>query len=126
MAQAHLEHTNFTASDPLKTAAWMQDVFGWKVRWQGAALGEGFTVHVGTDTDYVAIYTPKQDIGPGPSSYGIVGGLNHIAVTVDDLDATEDKVRRAGFETHNHGDYEPGRRFYFRDSDGIEFEVVQY
>ena len=31
-----------------------------------------------------------------------------------------------GLETFNHGDYEPGRRFYFFDWDGIEFEVVSY
>jgi glyoxylase I family protein len=28
--------------------------------------------------------------------------------------------------THNHDDYEPGRRFYYNDEDGIEFEVVNY
>ncbi|MHA3915239.1 VOC family protein [Halovulum sp. GXIMD14793] len=126
MLQAHLEHTNFTASDPLKTAAWMEEVFGWKIRWQGATLGGGYSVHVGTDIDYVAVYSPKEAPKPGASSYETVGGLNHIAVTVDDLDATERKVTAAGFEPHNHADYEPGRRFYFRDHDGVEFEVVQY
>ncbi|MGJ8556368.1 MAG: VOC family protein, partial [Sulfitobacter geojensis] len=30
------------------------------------------------------------------------------------------------FKTSNHADYEPGRRFYFHDTDGVEFEVVQY
>ena len=29
-------------------------------------------------------------------------------------------------EPFNHDDYEPGRRFYFFDWDGIEFEVVSY
>ena len=32
--------------------------------------------------------------------------------------------RAAGFEPHSHADYEPGRRFYFRDHDSIEWEVV--
>jgi len=45
---------------------------------------------------------------------------------VDDLDSVEDRVKAAGFTTGNHGDYEPGRRFYFHDADGIEFEVVSY
>ena len=53
-------------------------------------------------------------------------GFNHIAVTVDDIDAMEAKVAAAGYEPRAHGDYEPGRRFYFYDHDGIEFEVVQY
>ena len=35
-------------------------------------------------------------------------------------------VKDAGFEPHSHGDYEPGKRFYFDDENGIEFEVVSY
>ena len=31
-----------------------------------------------------------------------------------------------GYEPCNHADYDPGRRFYFDDEDGIEFEVVSY
>jgi hypothetical protein len=26
----------------------------------------------------------------------------------------------------SHDDYDPGRRFYFLDPDGIEYEVVSY
>ena len=45
---------------------------------------------------------------------------------VDDLDATEARVVAAGLTPFNHGDYAPGRRFYFFDPDGIEYEVVSY
>ena len=45
---------------------------------------------------------------------------------VDDLDAAEAVVKAAGLEPFNHADYEPGRRFYFFDWDGIEFEMVSY
>ena len=31
-----------------------------------------------------------------------------------------------GYEPFSHADYEPGRRFYFLDRDGIEFEVISY
>ena len=31
-----------------------------------------------------------------------------------------------GFTPYSHGDYEPGRRFYFTDGAGIEFEIVSY
>ncbi len=44
----------------------------------------------------------------------------------DDIDAVETRVLAQGFTTHSHADYEPGRRFYFRDADGVEFEVVSY
>ena len=60
------------------------------------------------------------------SSYDTTGALNHIGVTVDDLDAAETLVKAQGFTPVNHADYEPGRRFYFRDHDGVEYELVQY
>ena len=45
---------------------------------------------------------------------------------VDDLREAERMVIEAGLEPFNHMDYEPGRRFYFFDWDGIEFEIVSY
>lgn len=130
MSVATLEHVNMTVSDPEATARMLEDIFGWKTRWKGPSLGGGFTVHVGTDDHYVGLYRPA----PGTEMMGadksrstkMVGGLNHVAVTVDDLDATEGKILAAGFKTLNHADYEPGRRFYFFDHDGIEYEVVSY
>ena len=123
---ARLEHANITVSDPAATAAWMQAVFGWDIRWQGDAMMGGHTKHVGTAEQYVALYRPTAVSAARGDGYATLGGLNHLAVTVEDLDATEAAVRAQGFETGNHGDYEPGRRFYFHDSDGIEYEVVSY
>jgi len=126
---AILEHANLTVSDPKKTAALMGDLFDWQIRWQGAAKDNGYTVHVGGDESYLALYAPANRANranPDNSTYTTLGGLNHVGITVDDLDATEARVIAAGFTPHNHADYEPGRRFYFYDSDGIEFEVVQY
>lgn len=124
---AILEHTNYSVSDAHRTAAWMQDLFGWKIRWEGEAMsGAGYTIHVGTEDFYLALYSAAKTHPPTDDNYQTVGGLNHIAVTVDDLDAMEERVKAQGFETGNHGDYEPGRRFYFHDADGIEYEVVSY
>ena len=127
MSQGILEHVNITVKDPKVTAELMGDLFGWHIRWQGEAINGGFTIHVGTDDDYLALYT-----GPGgkqmaaQDNYSQLGGLNHVGIVVDDLDAVEAKVLAAGFKTINHGDYEPGLRFYFRDGDGVEYEVVSY
>lgn len=123
---AQLEHTNFTVKDPDATAKWMCDLFGWHVRWSGAAMSTGRTVHVGTDNHYLALYTPGSPGKATDDNYMTVGGLNHLAVVVDDIDAMEQAVTAQGFTASNHGDYEPGRRFYFHDHDDIEFEVVQY
>jgi len=127
---AQLEHVNITVSDPRKTATLLTDIFGWHTRWEGAAMGgAGYTVHVGTDDSYVAVYSganPDQTVPKTDASYQTRGGLNHLGVVVDDLDAVEAKVWAHGFAPHSHADYEPGRRFYFHDADGIEIEVVCY
>ncbi|UWR36990.1 VOC family protein [Sulfitobacter sp. W074] len=123
---AQLEHANFTVSDPAATADWMREVFGWHLRWEGDAMAGGHTKHVGTEAHYVALYNPGNAGTLTNTSYETIGALNHIAVVVDDLDATEKTVLAQGFTTGNHADYEPGRRFYFHDADGIEYEVVQY
>ena len=126
MPHATLEHLNITVSDARESAAWMERLFGWHIRWQGPAIGNGWTVHVGDDSHYVALYTNGETRKPQENSYKTVGGFNHLAVTVDDLDAMEERVKAEGFTPVNHADYEPGRRFYFHDRDGIEVEVVSY
>jgi catechol 2,3-dioxygenase-like lactoylglutathione lyase family enzyme len=123
---ALLEHANYTVSDPATTAAWMEKLFGWQIRWQGDAIAGGHSVHVGTPDRYLALYSPGAPEKSVQSSYTTVAGLNHIAVVVEDLDTTEAALKEHGFVTGNHADYEPGRRFYFHDHDGIEYEVVQY
>lgn len=93
-------------------------------------MAGGYTVHVGTENNYVALYRPAEPDKLHPANderaKGAVGALNHVAITVDDLDETEARILAAGFKTENHGDYDPGRRFYFYDHDGIEYEVVTY
>lgn len=126
MTQSTLEHVNFTVADAAATAKWLCDVFGWKIRWQGPALNDGLSIHVGTDEGYLAIYTPKAVRAPYEIQKDRVGSLNHVGIVVDDLDAVEAKVKALGYPTHSHADYEPGRRFYFDDENGIEFEVVSY
>lgn len=122
---AQLEHANFTVSDPATTAAWMVKLFGWHIRWKGDAISGGHTVHVGTKAQYLALYKPDTTLNAKADSYTQLAGLNHIAVVVDDLDATEAAILAHGFKTGSHADYEPGRRFYFHDNDSIEYEVVQ-
>jgi catechol 2,3-dioxygenase-like lactoylglutathione lyase family enzyme len=120
-----IEHVNITVGDADRSAALIERLFGWKIRWAGPSMNNGRTVHIGTDSQYLALYSrPDADGRPLGWSKGMP--LNHVAVEVDDLDAMEAKVVEAGLEPFAHGDYEPGRRFYFFDPDGIEFEVVSY
>ncbi|GGB44870.1 hypothetical protein GCM10011316_16070 [Roseibium aquae] len=126
MPTAYLEHVNFTVEDPAATAKHLETWFGWKVRWKGPSKDNGTTYHVGNATSYIALYTKGDPAGQTQDSYDTRGAMNHLAIVVDDLDQTEEKILADGFKTHNHGDYEPGRRFYFHDDNGVEFEIVSY
>jgi catechol 2,3-dioxygenase-like lactoylglutathione lyase family enzyme len=120
-----VEHVNITVRDPAKLATLCCDLFGWHVRWQGHSALGGDTIHVGNENCYLAIYTdPTKEYGDDSFKKG--RPLNHIGIVVDDLDAVEAKVKAAGLAPFSHDDYEPGRRFYFYDFDGIEFEIVSY
>lgn len=125
---ATLEHVNFTVPDPLKTAKWLCDLFDWQIRWQGDSIYNGTSVHVGSKDSYFALYSgvPGKKIDTSTDTYSLMGGMNHIGIVVDDLDAIETKVKALGFTPNSHADYEPGRRFYFDDDDGVEYEIVSY
>lgn len=123
---ALLEHTNYTVSDIHATAAWMVDLFDWHIRWVGDSKTVGQSVHVGTKDRYLALYQETPNPLPAQVSYHTIGGLNHIAVVVDDIADMRKRVTMAGFTPGEHHDYEPGQRFYFYDHDGIEYEIVQY
>ena len=121
-----LEHVNISVSNPEKTAALLQKLFDWKIRWQGPSIMGGHTVHVGTENDYLSLYCSDDGKSKLTDADRIAGGFNHIGVVVDNLDTIEQRVIDAGIDTHSHQDYEPGRRFYFNDEDGVEYEVVSY
>ncbi len=125
MPALRLEHVNLTVSNPERSAAMFADIFGWHERWRGPALGGGFSIHLGSTEDYIVFYTgPDGEHADAHWTKGVP--LNHVGVEVDDLNATEARVIAAGLTPFSHGDYAPGRRFYFFDPDGIEWEVVSY
>ena len=124
---AALEHVNVTVAEPEEVAAMLCRLFGWRIRWQGGSIHGGRSVHVGGESSYLALYSPSGAVlVPKTDSYHQLAGLNHIGLTVADLDRAEAKVRAEGYTPHSHADYEPGRRFYFDGPGGVEIEVVSY
>ena len=118
-----IEHVNLTVTNPARTAQLMERLFGWHIRWEGLARDGGTSIHVGDERFYIALYAPP---GEPEARFPKGAPLNHVGILVRDLDAIEDKVTQAGLKPFAHGDYSPGRRFYFLDYDGIEFEIVSY
>lgn len=125
MQATQLEHINLTVNEPDKTAALFCHLFDWQVRWSGPAKDQGYTVHVGNQTSYLALYAATT-LQQGAESYQHIGHLNHIGIVVDDLALIEQKVLQLGYTSFNHGDYAPGKRFYFTLKDQIEIEVISY
>ena len=123
MPPSRLEHINITVSDIERSAALLERLMGWHIRWRGPSQLGGKTIHVGGEDDYIAVYTRGA---PLAARHAKGAPLNHVGLVVEDLDAAETIVKDAGLEPFNHADYAPGRRFYFLDWDGIEFEMVSY
>lgn len=123
MATAALEHVNISVTDGERTAAFLQALTGWHRRWEGPSLDNGRSIHLGSDSAYVAIHSSPRIAGNFVKSVP----MNHIGIAVDDLDRAEQIVRDAGLTPFNHGQYQPGpRSFYVFDWDGIEWEIVSY
>lgn len=125
MQNCEIEHVNISVSNVHETAKMLEFLFGWQIRWQGAGQLNGYTIHIGTQTQYIAIWQ-KHDTDGEPAKFEKGAPLNHIGIKVTNLDEIEAKVRKYGLEPFNFANYNPGRRFYFFDRDNIEYEILSY
>lgn len=123
---ARLEHVNINVIDPKRTADMLCRLFGWSIRWEGPSINQGRSVHVGSHSDYLALYSNEHIRTAQPAEQKASASLNHVAMVVDDIESTERRVVSEGFTPHSFANYEPGQRFYFHDFDGVEYEVVSY
>lgn len=119
-----LEHVNLTVSDLDRSVAFYCDVLGLEVRWQGHTSSGKHAAHVGNREMYLALFAATSP-GRATLDYGAVGP-NHFGLIVEDLDAVRPRLEAAGITPHLEDAYEPGRRLYFYDPDGMEVELVEY
>ena len=126
MNESVLEHINLTVPDPQATADLLCELFGWHIRWQGDSIHGGTSIHVGGHGSYLALYRHQDQSVDAEPSYFRRHALNHVGIVVDDLDDVEKRVIDYGLVPHSHANYEPGRRFYFKDENKLEFEVITY
>lgn len=124
MPAPYIEHVNLTVRDPERMAGLLGALFDWHIRWEGPARDDGRVIHVGDERTYLAVYAPATP--PPLEAFAKGNPLNHVGILVDDLDEIERRVIAAGLVPFAHADYDPGRRFYFLDPDGTEFEIVSY
>ena len=122
---ARLEHANINVRSIDETIRFLTTAFPeFKVRGRGVQDGVQW-LHIGTDESYLALNeigaaSPRVEIGGH-------GPLNHLGVVVDDAEAVADRLRQAGFQEGFLAPQHPYRkRIYFEDSDGLEWEFVEY
>ncbi len=119
-----LEHVNLTVSELDRSIEFYSALFGYRVRWRGRTSNGAEAAHVGDERCYLAFFQAERP-DRVERDYGEVG-LNHFGFVVDDLDAFKRRLQALDVAPHSEQDYEPGRRLYFLDPDGIEVELVEY
>ena len=119
-----IEHANITVSDLDASIAFYTRLMGGHVRWEGLTGAGRRAAHLGDDRSYLSLFEAERP-SRAPEDYAAVG-FNHLGFEVDDLDAYRATLQAMGVEIKGEESYDPGRRLYFYDPDGIEIELVQY
>lgn len=119
-----LEHVNLTVTDVDRSVAFYRELLGFWSRWRGRTSTGVEAAHVGDDRCYLALFQ-AEGAGRAPNDYTTVG-LNHLGFVVDSLEETKRRLEGLGVTPHSEQAYEPGRRLYFFDPDGVEVELVEY
>jgi hypothetical protein len=123
---ATIEHVNISVSDPDKIAQNLCQLFDWTVRWSGASMDNGYTVHVGSENSYFALYRANTMDVNKQHNHRTLNNLNHIGIVVNDLTAYANRARKLGLEPFNYSDYGPCRSFYLKDEFDLEIEIISY
>ncbi len=119
-----IEHANITVNNLDTSIAFYLRLMGGRVRWEGRTAAGQRAAHLGDDRSYLSLFEATR-AGRAPGDYSAVG-FNHLGFEVDDLDAYRATLGEMNVEIKGEESYDPGRRLYFYDPDGIEIELVQY
>ena len=121
-----LEHVNLTVSDLDRALNFYGTLLGLEVRWSGLSSDGRRAAHLGDDRHYLAFFESAPDARSRVTTDYIGVGINHFGFVVPDLDEAKTRLETLGLAAHHEADYDPGRRLYFFDHDGIEVELVEY
>lgn len=123
-----LEHANLTVRDIAGAIRFLQTAFPeFRVRGEGKSQDGSRWVHIGTDETYIALSPAKGEPEKRWMPYRGLPGVNHLAYEVDDVAALCERMKSAGYKDSTPPNDHPHRkRRYFYDSEGNDWEFVQY
>ena len=119
-----IEHANISVNDVQASTRFYRELFGVDVRWEGITELGFRAVHLGDEKTYLSLFESSVKTR-APADYTATG-FNHLGFEVNDLDAFRARLGQMGVEIVREEEYDPGRRLYFYDPDGIEVELVEY
>ncbi|MFK7913729.1 MAG: VOC family protein [Pseudomonadales bacterium] len=123
-----LEHANIAVRDLDAMLAFIAAALPeFAVRGQGRNAQGGRWVHVGTQSSYLALNEVPKDRTEPWQPYGERPGLNHLGFVVPDAAAVAGRLAAGGYRESTVPNDHPHRsRVYFFDSEGNDWEFVQY
>ena len=122
-----LEHANLIVRDIDGMVKFLETAFPeFSVR--GGGTNNGFRwLHVGTDNTYIALSEARNEPSERWQPYTGKPGLNHLGYEVDDVNAVRCRLAAAGYgDSSVPYDHQLRNRVYFYDTEGNEWEFVQY
>jgi catechol 2,3-dioxygenase-like lactoylglutathione lyase family enzyme len=123
---SRLEHANITVTDVDRAVDFLITALPeFRVRGEGVGPDGRRWLHVGSDSDYIALN--EAGPGDGPESITHWQGVNHLGFVVDDAEAVKRRLMAKGYREGFVAESHPHRlRIYLLDGDGNEWEFVQY
>ena len=121
----YLEHANITVNNLQEAIKFFQTAFPhFKIRGGGNDMREW--VHLGDDHTYIALNKAVQKVAKTEKNYDKIG-INHIGFVVTNVEEIAKNLLNAGYKRDYPKEEEQFRiRDYFADSDGNQYEFVQY
>ncbi len=123
-----LEHANLCVRDIDEMAAFLRTAFPeFGVRGQGKTILGSRWMHIGTAETYIALQQSSAEPAEEWVPYSQKPGTNHLGYEVDDVEALRKRMLAAGYEDSTvPNDHPHRRRVYFHDSEGNDWEFVEY
>ncbi|UCD29517.1 MAG: VOC family protein, partial [Planctomycetota bacterium] len=126
-----LEHASVTVRDLDGVVKFLTTAFpSFRVRGDGQFEHGSWTqkwLHVGTDTDYIALYQAGPNSTGRPAAHSFTPSVNHLGFVVEDTDRIRQRLSAAGYKEGFIAEPHPYRkRLYFEDNEGFTWEFVEY